>query len=158
MANTYNIVGLGMDDSTLEEIRLTEILNQTINNWKAVLNGDIVLACSPATLTNSASDVNTAIGGDGFTREIALTLKDSAGNDLKYTGTLAVAVSKSSTSGTITIEDSATTVAVVNGAGSITVVYAGTWANTDTCTLTITGGTMAGATVTNKTSVDTLIA
>lgn len=132
-----------------------------INVIADAMSQDIILVATPATLGSSAAAVNAAIAGDDekFTRTVAVKLTNTEGDTHAwYTGTLAIAVAKSSTSGVVAIADSATTVSLVNGVGSVTLNYTGTWAAADTTTLTITGGTIMSATVTNKTSIDTLIA
>ena len=159
MGNSYNIFGVGMDDATDEQERLTAILNKQTNNIKAILGGDIILACSPATLGSSAAAVTTAIAGDGFSRVVAITLKDSNDDAILYNGTLAIAVAETTAgNGVSAIDGGGSTVTMVNGVGSVTINYTGAWANADVQTLTVTGGTISGATVTNKTSIDTLIA
>jgi hypothetical protein len=60
--------------------------------------------------------------------------------------------------GTAAIADGGDSVELENGVGYVDIEYTGTWAVGDTCTLTITGGTIMGYSVSNKTSVDTLVA
>ncbi len=132
-----------------------------INVIADAMSQDIILVATPATLGSSAAAVNAAIAGDDekFTRTVAVKLTNTEGDTHSwYTGTLAIAVAKSSTSGVVAIDGGGSTVALVNGVGSVILNYTGTWAEGDTTTLTITGGTILSATVTNKTSVDTLVA
>ncbi len=58
----------------------------------------------------------------------------------------------------VAINGGGSVVTLAGGVGTITLDYTGTWASGDTETLTITGGTVLGYTVANKTSVDTLVA
>ena len=127
-------------------------------NSQAAISGGIVLSVTPATLESSAAAINTAIGGDGFTRDVAIQLLDASGNTITSNGSFAIAATKDSTSGTVAIQDSLTSVVLVDGIATVTLIYTGTWAEEDTCTLTVTGGTVAGNTVANKTSIDTLVA
>jgi len=123
------------------------------------LNGDMVLVLSPATLGSSAAAVNTAIGGAAtmFTRTVTVSLKTAEDEICTFlNGTFAAAVANTGT-GVIAIADAATVVTLVDGVGTIVIEYTGTWASTDTATLTITGSTKLGYAVADKTSVDTLI-
>ena len=122
--------------------------------------GEMVLAVSPATLGSSAADVNEAIGADGkFVRRVKVELKTSANGDVHqwFTGSFSAAVAKTG-DGTAAIADEGDSVELENGVGYVDIEYTGTWAAADTCTLTITGGTIMGYSVSNKTSVDTLVA
>ena len=138
--------------------RLYERIEQLEIASQAAINGGIVLSVTPATLGSSAAAVNTAIGEDGFTRDVVIQLLDSYGDIIASNGSFAIAAAKDSTSGTVTILGDLTSIELVDGEATVTLVYAGTWAEEDTCTLTVTGGTVAGNTVANKTSVDTLVA
>lgn len=157
--NTYNIrtrAVSGCDDGE----RLSEYLNDQHHALQAVLNGDIVLVLTPATTGSSAAGVAEAIEGDAgkFTREVVVTLEDSAGNIIKCGATFAIAVAEvTAGDGVSAIADEATNIVLEEGQGVVTLEYTGTWAAGDTCTLTVTGGTVAGVTVSNKTSVDTLV-
>ena len=156
--NTYNIQTQGLGDYP-DSTRLNTPLEDLINSTKAMLGADILLVCDPATLGSSAAAVATAIAGDGFSRVVAITLVDSDGNRIFSDGTFAVAVvATTAGDGAANILDSETTIDLVNGVGSVTIEYTATWAEADTAALTVTGGTVAGVTVANKTSVDTLIA
>jgi len=71
-----------------------------------------------------------------------------------FYGMFNVAVSKESTAGIATI---AQTVVPLNaGEGTVVITHTGTWAEADTITLTITGGTQYGYAIADDTSVDTL--
>ena len=121
--------------------------------------GEMVLVVSPATLGSSAADVNEAIGADGkFVRRVKVELKASADGDVHqwFTGSLEAEVTPSG-SGNAAIADNGDSVELENGVGYVDIEYTGTWAEGDTCTLTITGGTIMGYSVSNKTSVDTLV-
>lgn len=138
----------------------TDLIDQ-LNAMADANSGDIVLAATPATLGSSAAAVAAAIAGDDekFTRTVTVTLKNTEGTlNRWFTGTFAIAVAKSSTGGTVAIADSATTVSLVRGTGTVVLEYTGTWAEADTTTLTVTGGTVNGVTLGDKTSVDTLVA
>lgn len=124
------------------------------------LSGDLVLVCSPATKASSAAAVTTAIAGAGFTRTVTVSLKNAAGDVHDwYDGTFAIAVSESTAgNGVSAIVGGGSTVTLVDGVGSVDIAYTGNWAAADTQTLTVTGGTKLGYTISNKTSVDTLVA
>ncbi len=122
--------------------------------------GEIALVVSPATLGNSAADINAAIvADDKFVRQVKVELKASADEDVHqwFTGSFSAAVAKTG-DGTAAIADEGDSVELENGVGYVDIEYTGTWAAADTCTLTITGGTIMGYSVSNKTSVDTLVA
>ena len=124
--------------------------------------GEIALIVSPATLGSSAADVNAAIATDDkFVRRVKVELKASADGDVHqwFTGSFSAAVTKTGTgNGTAAIADGGGSVELENGVGYVDIEYTGTWAVGDTCTLTITGGTIMGYSVSNETSVDTLVA
>lgn len=126
------------------------------------MSGDLVLEALPATTGSSAAAVNAAIGGVAthFDRTVTVKLKDAAGDVHEwFNGTFAIAVVEvTAGNGTASIVGGLTAVTLVDGVGTVTVRYIGTWASGDTSTLTVTGGTKLGYTVANKTSVDTLIA
>jgi len=122
--------------------------------------GEIALIVSPATLGSSAADVNAAIATDDkFVRRVKVELKASADGDIHqwFTGSFSAAVAKTG-NGAAAIADNGDSVELENGVGYVDIEYTGTWAEGDTCTLTITGGTIMGYSVSNKTSVDTLVA
>lgn len=126
------------------------------------MSGDMVLVLTPATLGSSAAAVTAAIGGAAakFTRDIRVELQTAAGEvHTWFDGTFAAAGSEvTAGDGTADIAAAGTTVTLVNGVGTVTLEYIGTWAAADTATLTVTGGTLLGHTIANKTSVDTLVA
>ncbi len=122
--------------------------------------GEIALVVSPATLGSSAADVNEAIDADGkFVRRVKVELKASADGDVHqwFTGSFSAAVAKTG-NGAAAIAGGGGRVELENGVGYVDIEYTGTWAEDDTCTLTITGGTIMGYSVSDKTSVDTLVA
>ena len=160
LENTYNIKTRSVRSFDDGE-SLTEVLNQIIAENKAILAGDLILSVSPATLGSSAAAVNAAIGGSAgkFTRDVTIKLVDSDGTLIKSNGSFTIGVAETTAGdGVAAIEDSATSVDLSNGEATVTLEYTGTWAENDTCTFTATGGTVAGASVSNKTSVDTLVA
>jgi len=158
--NTYNILAEGVsavDDGT----RLSSILNSIGKDLQALLSGDFILVATPATLGSSAAVVNAAIASDAakFTREVAVKLVNTAGDTIRTNGAFAIAVAEDTTgNGVVAIAESATSVELEDGEGLVALEYTGAWAAEDTATLTITGGEVAGKAVTNKTSVDTLVA
>lgn len=137
-----------------------ELRNEVALRDKA-LSGDMVLVATPATLGSSAAAVNAAIGGAAakFTRNVVIELQ-SANGDVHtwFDGTFAIAATKTSVAGVIAIAGALTVATFVNGHATITLEYTGTWVAADTATLTVTGSTKLGYTITNKTSVDTLVA
>lgn len=137
-----------------------ELRNEVALRDKA-LSGDMVLVLSPATLGSSAAAVNAAIGGANakFTRDVVIELQAANGDvHTWFDGTFAIAATKTSVAGVIAIAGALTVATFVNGRTTITLEYTGTWAAADTATLTVTGSTKLGYTITNKTSVDTLVA
>jgi hypothetical protein len=141
-----------------------EIMEEVAKPWNIIADAmslDIALSATPATLGSSAAAVNAAIAGaeEKFTREVIVKLTNTEGDTHSwYTGTFAIAVAKSSTSGVVAIADEATTVDIINGIGTVVLEYTGTWAEADTTTLTVTGGTVQSVALGNKTSIDTLVA
>jgi len=132
-----------------------------INLLADAMSKDITLSATPATLGSSAAAVNAAIAGaaEKFTRSVVVKLTNTEGElHTWFTGTFAIAATKSSTGGTIAIAGGATAITLTNGQGSIVLEYTGEWAEGDTATLTITGGEVQSVTLGNKTSIDTLIA
>jgi len=93
------------------------------------LCGDLVLSVSPATCGSSEAAITAAIAGDDqkFTRNVQVKLV-TASNELHswFNDTLGIAATKTG-SGTAAIEDSATTVSLVDGVGTVTMEYTGTW-------------------------------
>lgn len=126
------------------------------------LAGDMVLVLTPATTGSSAAAVTAAIGGAAgkYTRQVKVELKSAAGEVHEwFNGTFAIGVAEvTAGNGVAAIADSATTVELVEGVGTVTIEYTGAWAAADTQTLTVTGGEKLGYAISNKTSVDTLIA
>lgn len=126
-----------------------------LKNVETALVGDMVLVVTPATLGSSAATVNAG----GFTREVKVELQNAAGDVHEwFNSTFAIAASKTSASGVIAIAGALTEASFVNGRATITLEYSGAWAAADTATLTVTGSTKLGYAITDKTSVDTLVA
>jgi hypothetical protein len=126
------------------------------------INGDMVLTVTPAILGSSATVVNAAIGGveTKFVRTVTVELKTAADERCTFlNGTFAIAVAEVTVgTGTATIAGGATTILLTEGKGTVDLEYIGAWAAADTQTLTITGSTKLGYAISDKTSVDTLIA
>lgn len=124
------------------------------------LKGDLVAECAPATTGSSATTVQADIAGaEGkYTRDVTVSLKDSDGNiQTWFNGSLDIAVTEVTVGdGVSAIAGGLTEVQLTEGVGSVTIEYTGTWAAADTQTLTVTGGTILGYSVANKTSVDTI--
>ena len=125
--------------------------------------GELVLVVTPATLGSSAAAVVAAIAAadnDKYVRTVKVELRDADDGSLHewFTGTFAAAATYSTAgNGEASLPTDVTTVSLENGVGYINIEYTGTWAEADTQTLTITGGDKLGYSVTNKTSVDTLV-
>lgn len=126
----------------------------------AVLSGDIALSVTPATLGSSAATINAGIAGDGFSREVDCAVVDGSGNVLTYfNGSLPVAVSVSTNGTEAANIGGASSLTFVDGEASITINYTGTWVAADTCTLTLgSTSSIAGKTVADDTSIDTVVA
>lgn len=158
--NTCNILSKGLNNSD-DNTRLTEILNQYERDLQAILAGDFALSVSPATLGSSAAAVNAAIASDAekFTREVTIKLVNGEGDVIRTNRSFAIAASEDTAGdGVLGIAEDADSVELVNGEATVVLEYTGTWADEDTATLTVTGGEVAGKSVANKTSVDTLVA
>lgn len=123
----------------------------------SMIGGDIEIAVDPVTLGSSAAAVNAAIAGDGFTRTVAVSIVNSNDDVLPYNKTLPIEV-VAVTDGDGDASVVGSTVTFVNGVASVVITYTGAWAAADTCTLTV-GDTSSilGYSVSNKTSVDTLV-
>jgi len=152
------------DTATLTVGDTSTVLGTSLSNKTCVdtFAGTLAFDLDPETLGSSAAAVNTAIGGDGFTRDVVVTLVDGDGETIAYTGAIPIAATVS-TIGDGDASVAAATAAMVNGTVTVTVTYTGTWAATDTCTLTVGDTTtLTGedfdVDVANATSVDTLIA
>ena len=130
-----------------------------ITKMNEAMSGDIVLKCTPTALGSSAADIAAAVLADGyFEREVEISLVNAAGEvHTWFNGQLSVAGSETN-AGDGTADPTAAKVTLVNGVGTCIFRYLKTWATGDIATLTITGGTILGYTIANKTSVDTLIA
>jgi len=121
------------------------------------LSGDMVLEVTPATVASSAAAVNTAIAGDGWSRNVTISLKNAAGVVHNwFNGQVSIAVSENA-SGASAIAGGATTVTLVNGVGTIAVTRTGSWATGNVETVTVSA-TLLNNLLTSKTSVDTLVA
>lgn len=126
---------------------------------QGIVNGDFSLSVTPATLGSSAGAVNTAIAGDGFTRTVVCKVLDGGDEAVRgFNTTLPVAV-VATTAGDGDATISGATLTFTEGVASIVITYTGTWAEADTCVFTL-GNTseIAGVSVADKTSTDTLIA
>ena len=126
----------------------------------SILAGDVAISVDPETVGSSAAAVTTAIAGDGFSRDVDVSIVDSDGNILPFNGSLPVAVAVVTVGdGTAAIEGSLTSLTFVDGEASVQINYTGTWAAADTCTLTVgSSSSIAGTSVADATSVDTLVA
>jgi hypothetical protein len=124
-------------------------------------SGDLEFVASPATATNGFTAINAAIAAaedDKFTQQITFTLKTAGGEvHTWYSGTKTIGITDDS-SGTASIADTATatTLKFVDGVGTVTVVYEGTWAAGEIVTLTLTDGNVLGVEPGDATFVDTL--
>ena len=97
------------------------------------MSGDLVLAPSPATLANSAAAINAAIAAaqdDKFKRTVEVELQTEGGDSHEwFNGTFAIAATETTAgNGVSAIAESASTITMVNGKGSVVVEYTGTWA------------------------------
>lgn len=141
-----------------ELVKEVDYLKNYVNS---IVNENLALEVTPAVLGSSAEVVNTAIGGTGFERSVECKVVNGSGEALTYfNGTLPISVEVTTAgTGDATIVDSATEATFVNGIALVTIDYTGAWAGEDTCTFTL-GNTskIAGVTLDNVTSVDTLIA
>lgn len=116
---------------------------------KAAASGDMLFSITPATKSTAAASAAD--------RTVTIKLVNAEGDTHAwYNGTLAIAVTKSSSAGTVTAND--TTPTMVNGECTVTLDIGGTWAENDTNTLTLSNKTIFGQTVTGGTSVETITA
>ncbi|MGD9678422.1 MAG: hypothetical protein AB7V16_08775 [Vulcanibacillus sp.] len=125
------------------------------------MSGDMALVVAPATLGSSATAIAAAVAGEEgkYVRTVAIKLVNGAGEVLEwFNGSLTVEVTDvTAGDGASAVAESATTVQFIDGIGTVDIEYTGTWAAEDTQTTTIKGSIM-GYTLTNKTSVDTIVA
>lgn len=139
-----------------------EVNGVNLINVINAIAGDIILQATPATLGSSSAEVATAIAGEElkFTRDVELKLVATDGSVHNwYNGTMNIAATETTAGdGTSAISESATSVTFAKGVATVTLEYIGTWSEGDTQTLTVTGGSILGYTIADKTSVDTLIA
>lgn len=124
-----------------------------IDELVKIVSGDVAIAVTPATCGSSAAKIAAAIAGTAGKYQRRVTIE---GPQL-FNGSLSIAVTKSSTSGVVAISGGASTVQFKDGVAEVVLDYTGTWAADDTATLTVSGS-IAGTTLTSKTSVDTVIA
>jgi hypothetical protein len=117
------------------------------------LQGDLVMSISPATVTPAPTAA-------AWTRTVTVEIKNAAGELHSWINdTYATTVSIADTSSAGTASIASTTLTLVNGRAVITVSGdAAAWLDTETDTLTIGNITVAGATVTGGTSVETFTA
>jgi hypothetical protein len=113
------------------------------------LAGDIVMSITPATVTPAPTSA-------AWTRNVLIKFTTAAGevhewlNDT-FANTLAIG-DTATPNATI----ASTTLTIVNGVAAVVVTgAAGTWANGETDTLTVSNCTVLGVTVTGGTSVET---
>jgi hypothetical protein len=152
------------DTATLTVGNSSTVLGNALSNKTCVdtFVGTVAFDLDPETLGSSAAAVNAAIGDDGFTRDVVVTLVDGDDEIIPYSGNIPIDI----TVGTVGDGDAsvpAATATMVDGTVTVTVTYTGTWAAEDTCTLTVGDTTtLAGEDfdidVADATSVDTLIA
>ena len=104
---------MSIADSTYKAINDARA-NSGVGILRSAIDGDIEIALSPATTTRAATTA-------AFSRDVNVRLQTSAGAVHSwYNGTLAISAADTSSAGTISIEDSATEVTLVNGEGSVT--------------------------------------
>ena len=115
----------------------------------AAMSGNMVFVATPATLSTAHAAAAT--------RTVTISLKNAAGDVHTWFNkaiTAGVAIAKSSVAGTATIVS--TTLTFVNGVASVVITEGGTWAGTDTNTLTVAAAVILGYTVASVTSVETM--
>lgn len=117
------------------------------------MSGDITLDISPETAAPAPTSA-------AWTRDVVLTLKDTAGNTHTwYSGTQSTKASIADTSTAGTASIASQDVVFVNGVCTIEVSGdAQDWLDTETDTLTIADLTIMGYTITGGTSVETFTA
>ena len=145
-ANVAQVVS----EDTIEKANVSQVMLADL------LANDFVLAVTPATLGTDIAVANDA--ETPFTRDVVISIV-GADAEVKtyYNAKLPVAVAKSSTAGTVSI-DGITEVQLISGVATVTITYGGTWEANDTCTLTVgTNAKVAGIALVAKTSVDTLV-
>jgi len=125
-------------------------------------SGDLAFTITDATLGTSAAAIAAGIAAaadDTYRRSITMKLVTAAGEvHTWYSGTKVIGVAENA-DGANVIEDTATATSVkfVNGVGTATLGYTGTWVTGKISTFTLTGGTTLGYTTADKTSVDTIV-
>lgn len=123
------------------------------------------LSVTPTTSGSSAAAINTAISGDGFTRNVLIELKSTAGDLCLWADGYAVPVEVSvgSVAGTVSIaevEGTSGNISLRNGNIGATLVYDGTWLAGEAVTFRAapSGISILGKAITVKTNVDSIIA
>lgn len=115
----------------------------------AAASGDLVWVCTPSTVAPAPTAA-------AWTRDVTITLETAAGDihtwyDADITSGISIA---DAGGGTASITD--TTLEMRNGKAVVTVSGTeATWANSETDTLTVEAATIMGASVAEKTSVET---
>lgn len=122
---------------------------------KSLIAEDFAFSVTPETLGSSAALINAG----SYTRVVKCELVDGAGENVRgFDGTFPIAIaSVTAGDGDATIVGS--TVTMSEGVGTVTITYTGTYASGDTVTLTLgSSSSLAGVSISNVTSVDTVIA
>lgn len=127
--------------------------NEVKKHLTPALSGDLEFKVTPETVDTLYSDQNES----GYTRTVEVELVDGNGNrQWWFTEEVPIAVEES-TSGDGAISVETTTPTMEDGYMKIEVEFSGTWANTDTNTLTVSEKTILGYTVSEATSVETSV-
>jgi len=135
-------------------------IRELLCSMAAGISGGLSIRVTPATCGSSAAAVATAIASTAakYQRKVRVEVVDAEGKVADwFNGALSIAATKASTSGRVAINGGGATVTLKDGAAEVTLDYTGTWAAAETQTLTVSGS-IAGVTLTQKTSVDTLVA
>ena len=118
------------------------------------MKGDLQYS-SLGSATSSTATINAGITADGlYTRYIRVDLDDSDGNPhYWYSADVNATVTYTSSSGVVAVTSP---VNFIGGKGALKLVYTGSWANTDSLTVTLNSTSIMGYTVATATHVDNL--
>ena len=148
-------------DLTANHFQLQAKAEQDALRRKA-MSGDMTFAAVPATLGNDFNDIHDAITADDndkFYRTVKFELRTAAGEiHTWFNGGKTISIGHvTAGDGAAAIAGGGTTATFVDGVATVVVEYTGTWAAADTATLTLAENDVLGYTLSERTSVDTIV-
>jgi len=135
-------------------IGIEPALRAHLNSVEKGMIGDLQYS-SLGSATSSTATINAGISADGtYTRYIRVDLDDSNGvPHYWYSADVSATVTYTSASGVVAVTSP---VNFIGGKGALKLVYTGSWANTDSLTVTLNSTSIMGYTVATATHVDNL--